>query len=364
MHTNDRRVYNLTDSTFIALDLADVISLEVDIFSIFNWADTRLASVPLNYDNEGEPYTNSNKGTATSYGDEDGMPQPLDAFFQQFCHNSGKLFEPLESVEFQKNLLISKSFRPDWSRVGFESMIRDQEQILELYLAGDIYSLDNLLKKTMNLYPKLYDEVIVKRNFGMADKLDSLFQNQVVFCAVGAGHLAGGAGIISLLRRKGYKVRKVIASYSENERTEEQKVKSFRTYQYDNDTLGVHAIFPGMPIEGDNKTDKEDQLHIIYRDLGQGNTFEIEVFYREEDQNLDHIAKIYIASPSESPYEKIVLDTGDEAYQGLGETYRDGTYWIRVIMGQDVFIVMKAYGGNKFMNSTRAFHFFDQVWID
>jgi len=47
-------------------------------------------------------------------------------------------------------------------------------------------------------------------------------------------HLAGGAGVINLLRSKGYKVRKVVASYNENESLAEKTIKSFRDFTYDN----------------------------------------------------------------------------------------------------------------------------------
>lgn len=370
MHTNDKRVYNLSDSTFIALDKVEMISLEVDMFSLFDRLDTRLEEVKLKFDREGQPYTSNKRGSETSYGNEDGMPQPLDAFFQQYCHNSGKIFVPLETVEFQENLLSSGDFTPNWRRLGIESILTDPDDLLQLYLTGDIYLLDTRVKRSMNVYSNLYEEVIVKRNFGMADKLDSLIQINSVFCGVGAGHLAGGAGVINLLKTKGYSVRKVVASYDENVTEAEKTIKGFRDYTYDNDSLGFHAVFPGKPIQKDDYFDPEDQqLNLIYRDLGQGNTFEIEVYNRKDDPDsdpldLEALAEIHIASPSESSMEKITLDNGAEAYQGMGENYRDGLHWVRVIMSEDTFIVIKAYGGNKFMNSPRAFRFFDNVWID
>lgn len=370
MHTNDKRVYNLSDSTFFALDKAKVISLEVDMFSLFDGADTRLEELEFKFDNEGKPYTSNKEGSETSYGNEDGMPQPLDAFFQQYCYNSGKIFIPLETVEFQENLLSEGDFRPNWRRFGIESILTDPEDILQLYLAGDIHLLDSKVKRSMTVYENLYDEVIVKRNFGMAEKLDSMIQTQSVFCGVGAGHLAGTTGLINLLKRKGYSVRKVVASFDENDSEEEKNIKEFRQYTYNNDTLGFHAIFPGKPIQKEDDFDPEDQqLKLIYRDLGQGNTYEIEVYKRNADLDsepleLEALAEIHIASPSESSMEKVMLDEGGTAYQGLGENYRDGTHWVRVIVSEDTFIVIKAYGGNKFMNSPRAFRFFDNVWID
>lgn len=364
MHTNDKRAYNLSDSTYFALNKAEVISLEVDIFSAFDWADTRIEEVELKYDREGEPYTSRREGTETSYGNEDGMPQPLDAYFQQYCHNAGKDFAPLESVESQQEMLTEEDLVPDWSQLGLETILANKEDLLQLYLSGDIYALDIMVRGSLKVFPEMYDEIIVKRNFGMMKKLDSLIQDQVVFCAVGAGHLAGSGGIINLLRGNGYSVRKVISSYNENESEEEKIIKSFKDYTYNNDTLGFHAIFPGRPLQVEEEFDEDNNLHLIYRDLGQGNAYEIEVYNRTNEIGLEELAGIHIASPEESTYEKVTLDNGGEAYQGLGQTYWDGLHWVRVIMSEEIFLVIKAYGGNKFMSSPRAFRFFDKVWID
>jgi len=37
---------------------------------------------------------------------------------------------------------------------------------------------------------------------------------------------------------------------------------------------------------------------------------------------------------------------------------------VRVVMSEDYFGIIKAYGGNKFMNSNRAERFFNKVWLD
>ena len=357
MHTNDKRVYNISDSTFIALDKAEVISLEVDMFSLFDRADTRLEEVKFKFDREGKPYTSNKEGSETSYGNEDGMPHPLDAFFQQYCHNSGKIFIPLETVEFQENLLSDSDFRPNWRRLGIESILPDPEDILQLYLAGDIYLLDSKVKRSMHVFPNLYDEVIVKRNFGMAEKLDSLIQIHSVFCGIGAGHLAGAVGVINLLKRKGYSVRKVVASFDENETEAEKNIKEFRDYTYDNDTLGFHALFPGKPIQKEDYFATDDQLlNLMKLDLGQGNSPGLLLLGSiNSDQFLPNMGTDLFVFYG-SIFEKIM--------QRLGQNYREGIHWVRVIASEDTFIVIKAYGGNKFMNSTRAFGFFDNVWID
>ena len=98
LHSNDKRLFRLSDSTYYALEKSSAIVLETDVFSLFDEWDTRQEEVKLMFDNKGNPYTSSNEPSKTLYGNEDGMPQFLDAYFLEYCYNAGKKFFPLETV--------------------------------------------------------------------------------------------------------------------------------------------------------------------------------------------------------------------------------------------------------------------------
>lgn len=363
-HTNDRRVFNLTDSTYYALNSVDAVALETDIFQLFEDWDVRQSHVSVKYDKDGNPYTASSRATTTTYGDEDGMPQFLDAYFHQYCYNAGKEFYPLETVDSQLNFFDDYEV-PSSGRFNYESLLITREDILNTYLRGDIYDIDEILRLSLSLSEGLYKSLIVDRNFGMVDRLDSILQEDIsIFCAVGAGHLAGKKGMVNLLQAKGYKVRKVLATYNDEVSLDKLEVRNQRTYLYENDTIGFHVDFPGKPAVVLDDFWGEVDFKLIYRDFGQGNTYSVEVYSRDDDASLLDLAEIYIASPSESPYRKIRLDNDGEAYEGLSDSYPEGLYWTRVIMAQDHFLVLKAYGGNKFMNSNRAKRFFNKVWLN
>ncbi|MFO0494582.1 MAG: TraB/GumN family protein, partial [Flavobacteriia bacterium] len=99
LHSNDKRIFNFSDSTYFALNKVESIVLETDLFSLFEEWDTRQDDVRLLIDNKGKPYTGSDEPTKTIYGDEDGMPQFLDAYFLDYCYNAEKKFYPLEQVK-------------------------------------------------------------------------------------------------------------------------------------------------------------------------------------------------------------------------------------------------------------------------
>lgn len=367
-HTNDRRVFNLADSVYFALNNTEAVSLEIDAFKDFDdeqW-DTRYGNVRFKYDKDGNPYTSSKSSTETRYGDEDGMPQFLDAYFHQYCLNAGKPFHPLETIEFQKSIGASRSYSsPEYWR--WSRSIISREELLNLYLQGDIYELDKFMRSSMGGGDGYYKEFITDRNLGMANVMDSLMQkeNLSLFTAVGAGHLASSTGLINLLRNKGYTLRKVMATYSDEVSIDKLEVKSKRSYLYENDSIGVQIEFPGKPALSLNEDGWEHyEFRLIYRELGQGNNYIVEFYERNDESSFEELAETYIASPSESQYEKVRLSNGGEAFQGLSDAYPEGLYWTRVVLAEDYILVLKAFGGNKFMNSPRASIFFDKVHLN
>ena len=213
----------------------------------------------------------------------------------------------------------------------------------------------------MSLFPGMYEDLIIDRNKKMAEGLDTIIRKNSVFCAIGAGHLAGDDGIISLLRKKGYKLRKVQAIFSEEPISEKQAVKSFKTYTYVNDSVGLIAQFPGKPL---NVKIWDNHPYLIYREMGQGNTYSVEIIPTDGSLSLKEQAAIYIASPDETSINQIILDDETEVYEGISDTYPDGLHWVRVMQNDKFLVIMKAFGGNKFMNSNRPKNFFTKVWFE
>ena len=360
LHSNDKRLFQLSDSTYYALNATDAIVLETDIFSLFNTLDTRKGEVNILYDNQGKVYTGSNRATKTVYGDEDGMPQFLDAYFQEYGYNAGKKFYPLEKVEDQIDL-VADIVLPDADRISYIASELVQEKMIDLYLEGDIQALEKIIRVNLVAFPGTYDDLIVNRNLIMAKGLDTLIRKEAIFCAVGAGHLAGDQGIIQLLRKRGYKLRKVSASFSEIAIKEKVEVKSKRGYSFSDEETGLVAIFPGKPLQ--EKVGAGNSF-LIYREMGQGNTYSVEIIPTDGSLSLSEQAAIYIASPGASPYNYRKQDDETELIEGIANTYTEGYHWVRIMQNESHLIVMKAYGGNKFMNSNRPFNFFDKIWFE
>ena len=87
------------------------------------------------------------------------------------------------------------------------------ETMIELYRAGDVGLTMPMLKTLTPLgtdpdqgYAAFEQRIIVDRNKVMATRAAPYFNRGHVFMAVGALHLPGDEGLVSLLRQQGYTV--------------------------------------------------------------------------------------------------------------------------------------------------------------
>ena len=361
LHSNNKALFNLADSVYVALEKVNMIVLETDIFSLFEELDTRKSTSNTLYDKNGLPYTASNEASTTYFGSEDGMPQFLDAYFQEYCFNSGKQFLALETVKNQMELSLDIPITQR-NLVNTQFSNFTQEKLIDLYLQGDINAIDRFMRANLSTQKDLYSKLIIKRNIAMANKVDSVLKSKTsLFCAVGAGHLAGSEGIINLLRSKGYRLRPVLWTISEIAIPAKKSVKSKRNYVFNDETSGIIANFPGQPF---SKRREDGSLLLKYCDFGQGNTYEVEVIPYDESLSFEEMAAIYIASPPNSPYSRKTLDDGTELFVGLSDTYPEGLSWVQIQISEGYFAVIKTYGGNKYMHSDRPNKFFDKVWFE
>jgi uncharacterized protein len=116
----------------------------------------------------------------------------------------------LETLEEQLAVLDVMSL--DEQIEGMVQMIRnyaDQsfnfEELLQAYKAQDINKLYELIQNSDEV-KDITNTLLDERNQKWIPKLEAFFKEGSSFVAVGAGHLAGPEGVISLLRNAGYTV--------------------------------------------------------------------------------------------------------------------------------------------------------------
>ena len=361
LHSNDKRIFDLSDSVYYALDKANLIILEADIFELFKDIDSREDLPNTLYDKDGKAYTASEIASRTTYGDENGMPQFIDALLEEYCHNANKKFFALEDVKDQLNLGAKLNFT---KRIFINDAFNDfsNQKLIELYLKGDITAIERFIRANLSADKEQFAALITDRNNKMANKLDSILKKkESFFCAIGAGHLAGSEGVINLLRTRGFRLRPMLWTRSENKTLTKKKFNSFRSYPFNDLASGLNANFHGKPFSEKNS---DGSLSLIYREYGQGNSYIIDIVPNDSTLSFEQIATIYIASPPDINFNKKILDDGTLLFEGLSDTYPEGLNWVRIIFSEKHFAVLKTYGGNKFMHSDRPKKFFDNVWFE
>ena len=139
----------------------------------------------------------------------------LDSHIQGIFKESGRKIIPLESAEQQAELLYT--FVPISEQVeDLRNLLNNPEECVllskelnEAYFAGDIEKLYALsLQEDGN--PAFTDALVRKRNINWVDKIPAIIESYPTFIAVGALHLPGPDGIISLLSQKGYTLTPVL----------------------------------------------------------------------------------------------------------------------------------------------------------
>jgi uncharacterized protein YbaP (TraB family) len=354
-HSNDSRVFKLSDSTYAAIYNAEAIVLEADIYQLFAQYDMRLKSANLKFDFYGKPYTSNNKASLTKYGNEDGRPQFLDLYFQQLAYNMNKEFYPLETIEEQL-----EAFESVYERTATQKNLQQmkilQDKLLNAYLKGDIEQVKTIIQSQLSDSKNAYERLIVNRNQVMVVGIDSLIRKKSMFVAVGCGHLGGNEGLISLLRKKGYHLREVVASYSEPKTEIQKKIISFNKFNYSNEKYGFKAVFGGKPI----RDSSVNYFRLIYQEMGQGNSYVIEI-ENLINENFTDYAEDVIDLPDGSKMTELKHQETILAYEAIGYDYIGGLSWKRVFVVNNKLVKLICYGGNKFMNSNRPQNFFNQV---
>ena len=127
---------------------------------------------------------------------------------------SGMRVVGLESLEQQLSFLEDMPMAQqldmlDQALVDYQRVREMHDQLVDAYLAGDLQVLQKEAEMQMKqLAPEVKDYFVEQgihaRNHRMLESLLPLLAQSQVFVAVGALHLPGDQGLVSLLRENGY----------------------------------------------------------------------------------------------------------------------------------------------------------------
>lgn len=305
MHVKDKRAFHFSDSVMAAINKTDAFALEVHpdtleqqmLNTLFQADTTRNLHKLLSkdeYDQLAQRFKERNGYEMTDADpmliesmmtDEtktpDGKQTFVDAYLYGIARTLSKKIYGLENAKDQFNTLYGTN---DDMKDRLLALLdlddkeeRDkEEELVKIYSSGNLEAIKNYLSDE-----QLEDEDLVTRNQVMAKKIIDQLSVQTLFSAIGVAHLPGNHGVIELLRRQGYTVTAVAATFtgaSDNYHIDYLKM-AWPTYT--NSNLGYSANMPGAPIKATINGLRTD----IYVDLTTGTTFGTYAFVKGTDAN-------------------------------------------------------------------------------
>lgn len=242
MHLTDKRLFNFGDSVYSAIEKTDGLALEVnpdemiayavndaidkmlspkrlqEILSQKNFTRDSLAlaqkfNKPASEVTTHDIYKEKNKWV-NQYMQKGEMPTFLDAHLYTIAKKLGKWLGGIEDVGDQAGLMEDLIDESDVNYVIADSKGSGQtssmEQLVNTYTNQDLEGIERITEASETQERK--DIILIRRNIKMARRIDSLTACRTMFFAIGAAHLPGDSGVISMLKARGFTVEPVISS--------------------------------------------------------------------------------------------------------------------------------------------------------
>jgi uncharacterized protein YbaP (TraB family) len=142
-------------------------------------------------------------------------PAGVEEELLQIAKENKKEIKGLETMQFQASVFDSIPY--EWqakellkSIDSFSVYKKEFDEMMILYKNQQLDSMQNMLVKSEFGMEKYEDLLLNDRNKKWVKKLKEIMKNESLFVAVGAGHLTGEYGLLSLLKKEGFTVEPLI----------------------------------------------------------------------------------------------------------------------------------------------------------
>jgi uncharacterized protein YbaP (TraB family) len=280
MHLQDKRLFQFGDSLYNAMEKTDGFAMEID-------ANEYMDSVIANSIKEAEKelllkkqkvklnrrkLSKSADSLLQSFGikgdvatkkdlkkirdrrlsdlmHQGEMPTIVDAYLLGMAKRMKKWTGGIEDVNDQLNLSdeLGGSLEPEAVLLPEDVFKGSIEQMIKVYLLQDLDKIDEISNRSYSGEDK--DLMLTNRNVKMAFRMDSLSHQRSMFFAVGAAHLPGDSGVISLLRGNGYTVEPVYSSAKISADAYSAKLQEVEWVKVEGNENAYTVSMPGKPSD-------------------------------------------------------------------------------------------------------------------
>ncbi|MBN2773535.1 MAG: TraB/GumN family protein [Prolixibacteraceae bacterium] len=143
------------------------------------------------------------------------QPKSFETEFVQMASYWGMEVSGLETATYQMSLFDSIPYEKQYKMLlemvnKKDSVTNEFKEIVDLYKQKDIEKLGKMLNESEWEFVGYEGLLIFNRNQNWIPIIENAVSEKPTFIAVGAGHLPGENGLISLLRNKGFTVTPVL----------------------------------------------------------------------------------------------------------------------------------------------------------
>ncbi|MDE2758116.1 MAG: TraB/GumN family protein [Acidobacteriota bacterium] len=139
----------------------------------------------------------------------------VDRYYFDQGKQAGKEIGALETMEFQLDLFdgMSDRLQEEFLRqtlADLDLLEEETEQLVQAWSQGEVKVLEELMEKSFEDYPGLYQRLVVERNKNWVLRIEPLLNRPgTTLVVVGALHLVGTESVVELLKKQGYTVRQL-----------------------------------------------------------------------------------------------------------------------------------------------------------
>ena len=389
MHLQDKELFSFGDSIYRAIESSDGFAIELNpadmmdtLFKIFAKPDNSPLIKNIlskkQYDKVAEKLSKklkipADKITTKRISDErhnwlskqrkkGDMETFMDMYFYTIAQNQGKYVSGIEDLGDQIGLLddLDGMNIEDYVQENDNTRLKSLNEMKATYIDRDLNKIEE--QTYGNNGSPFHDEVLVKRNIKMARRMDSLAQIRNSFFAVGAAHLVGDSGLITLLRKRGFVVEPVSSSKYIRPEDYHYTKKEIKWIDVEDDRKISSVQMPGQPT----LINLSDVIPMhMYMDLSNNFCYGISVIPMADKENDDSIFSKLITSYKSEGYEIISTKKIEELdAKGIMLTFKyEGYFRFKVLIkGNKLFLLifgvqdeekLNAPDGDKFFNSLK-----------
>jgi len=407
MHVSNKIAFHLSDSFYIAIKNADVVSLETnpeswqddmdkyaigdddagynDEFNFYNEVPNDYLTIQTlrfsRYEKQLEQvlYTepsiinNLLYRSYSAFSSDFEEDTYLDLYIYQLGKKLGKKVSGVEDYGESMRLMMeayrdaakekNKKLRSYDIPEGFSG-----QDLQEAYRSGNLDLLDSINR--LNSESDAFDEkFLYRRNEIQAHSIDSILKRATLFVGVGAAHLPGQRGVIELLRRKGYKLRPIMMVQRDSRQKEQiEKLRVPVTFNTQKAEDGFFEVdIPGKFFRFNDYSALDQQQ---FSDMANGSYY-IVTRLKIDPLLWGHTEEIVLKKIDSVLYENIpgkiikkerISRNGYSGIDVINRTRRGNVQRYHIFVTPFEVIVFKMSGtGDYVLNGTEAARFFGSI---